>query len=146
MDFSALERERDQLWAEAALLEGVWGALVLSDEVLDEMREIQEDRIEYEPGVDDIVDAITKLEGGFVSNQTLLKALGFHDDKKHLRYNSGARFAMKQLKARLSAKGWTGDRISTERGVGKRRKGLLDKPIIDYNEVDRFHIRPRVEL
>ena len=61
IDLRALERDRDQLWAEAAWLEAKGAAIELAPALYDAARDAQNERMEQDPWVDNVLHAVELL-------------------------------------------------------------------------------------
>jgi predicted P-loop ATPase len=120
IDLTALRRDRDQLWAEAAAVEASGVSLVLPRELWASAREIQDARLEYDPWQDELEDlrGLAMVADGReqVSTLVLLRRLGRTEGKA----TTGGEMRLAPVMRRL---GWTGPvRIRID---GRRCRGYF---------------------
>ena len=72
IDLKAIERDRDQLWAEAAAIEARGVSLFLPEGLWDAARQLQDQRQDHDPWDDDIAG----IESGFLKGKEKLSADG----------------------------------------------------------------------
>jgi predicted P-loop ATPase len=124
LDLEALERDREQLFAEAAEQEKSYGPLVLPEEVLEEARVVQEQHRIVNP-VHVAISDVLEDRSGFVDAEEIYQALGLADDKKNLRHRREYAEAIKEVTAKL---GWREYRPRKPDALGKRPRGFVKYP------------------
>jgi predicted P-loop ATPase len=116
----ALARDRDQIWAEAVVMEASGMSLFLPKELWETARGEQEARVAVDPWRDDLLDYLESLACDRVSTQDLLKAVVADGGQKNDR-------AMKRLRDVMATiPGWehkTSIRFKQREGADKVRAG-----------------------
>ena len=135
LNFAEIDAEREQIWAEAAFLEGVYGDLMLSQDSVSEMEEIQKDAMDYEEGVEEFLDQADKLGHGFIASHTFREYFGIDALTGRLSEASKIRFSLKQIKEQLRTRGWT-EATEPKYIDGKRQRGLYKSDLLgDIREI-----------
>ena len=112
-NWDAIKRDRNQLFAEAAVLEKTYGPLVLPESVIAEAKIVQEQHRIEDPAhtaLETLLDGRT----GFVALDELYAALGLTGGQTHLRHNPRYAAVIKEVTGKL---GW-----------GKARSSVAPRP------------------
>jgi predicted P-loop ATPase len=104
-DHDALARDRDQLWAEAALAEKTYGELALPEELWGYAAKVQESRREKDPMESRLAEAVRGVEG-FVATEAIYDLLGLGERGVERRRPKHDRIIIDVM----TSKGWTKDR------------------------------------
>ncbi len=106
LNYALVDKERDQVWAEAVFREGLWNDLRLSSDSFREMEAGQRNAMDYEEGVEEFLDQIDELESGLVRPHTLRAFFGIKADEGRLSEAGKIKHALKQIKDQLATRGW----------------------------------------
>jgi predicted P-loop ATPase len=121
IDIAALRRDRDQLWAEAAVLEATGMSLVLPERLWGTARVEQDERLEDDPWLDVLADVTGKIfpasdgprEEERITNNELYQCLSLPADRN-------SQVTLKRLKGVMRRLGWNGPKKWKDAGRSKR--------------------------
>ena len=118
IDLAALEKDRDQLWGEAAHYEAQGERIYLTPEEFDQAVVEQQKREVIDPIEERLGDLISGIENGFIATECLYAAVGLQDVSK--RKDAHA----KSIARVMRANGWTQNR--RRKGRGERVRGYFN--------------------
>ena len=118
IDLAALERDRDQLWAEAAHYEAQGERIYLTPEEFDQAVVEQQKREVIDPIEERLGDLISGIENGFIATECLYAAVGLQDVSK--RRDAHA----KSIARVMRANEWTPKQ--RRKGGGERLRGYYN--------------------
>jgi hypothetical protein len=132
VDLVALRKDRDQLWAEAALAEAQGASLTLPEDLWEAAREAQDARVLDDPWLDDLANARGKVESGWerITTAQALATLEMSAERKNPAHAKRIVVLMRRL-------GWDGPksiRVKGRRGVFRGYERPNDGP--DTFDVD----------
>lgn len=124
LDYSELKAEREQLWAEAMFEETLAGDLRLSEEAVEDMRQIQSARYDVHPEAQELIDEMRNIGCGWLTTGTIWDRLGVASPDRKLR-SGPIKHTYDDVKKSLEREGWDFDAYVKINGKAKRvvRKG-----------------------
>ena len=130
LEYGKLEAEREQLWAEAVFEEELTEheSLRLSPEAEDDMRKLQEDRLDINSETSAVIAETERFPDGYMLVETIWERLGiaFHKRKERTGHSQ---FLFKEIRDLMERNGWTWNGVIKVKGepiraiYRKRKRG-----------------------
>lgn len=134
LNYAALKAEREQLWAEAVLEEQVFDELRFTAEAENDMKELQETRLDINSETTAFIDQIERFKTGWLLVETVWERLGipFHERNKRTGH---AQFLFKEVKDLMERNRWTWNGVMKHEGkpiraIFRRKEGVKPDEII----------------
>ena len=150
LSYAALKAERDQLWAEAMLEEDFFGELRLTPEAEEDMREMQEARLDVNTETTAFMDELREIEEGWITTETIWERLGilFPDRKQRTGH---AQFLFKEIKDLMERDGWQWNKPTLIHGrtmrviIRKKKRGIPSKIVCNGGTLTLEDNLPSIE-
>ncbi len=131
-DVSALRRDLDQLWAEAAHREAAGASIVLPEELWEEARVEQEKRVNTPDHILNLRDVVAEIKEGFIRNADVYQTAGLisSNPTPEERERIGGKYGA-SIKSEMALLGWEEDRPTI---YSKLENEIVKKPVRGYRK------------
>lgn len=119
LNYDALRRERDQLWAEAMFMEPFMDELRFSSEANADMKELQEARLDINSETSAIIGEVRQFETGFMTVETIWDRIGIPFNERSKRIGH-AQYLFREIKDLLERDGWVWNGVMKHEGKSIR--------------------------